>query len=94
MPPRWPRKPTREDPDYRRLEDRMNFALHTAACIAVNSGLWFFHTLNPSWVTWVSWLTLAWVGILAAHGIYIFVLADYSPRRLSPLPNPNEQGDS
>ncbi len=94
MPPRWPRKPTREDPDYRRLEDRMNFALHTAACIAVNSGLWFFHTLNPSWVTWVSWLTLAWVGILAAHGIYIFVLADYSPRGLSPLPNPNEQGDS
>ena len=47
MPPRWPRKPTRQDPAYRRLEDRINFAVHVAGFIAVNSGLWFFHTLNP-----------------------------------------------
>ncbi len=41
MPPRWPRKPDRNDPDYRRLDDRMNFAMHVALFAVVNSGLWF-----------------------------------------------------
>ena len=30
MPPSWPRKPNREDPAYRKLDDRMNFAVHLA----------------------------------------------------------------
>ncbi|TVP67322.1 MAG: hypothetical protein EA342_09035, partial [Leptolyngbya sp. LCM1.Bin17] len=78
MPPRWPRQPTRQDPAYRRLEDRMNFAVHVAACLAVNSGLWFLHTLNPAWVPWVLWVTGIWVAGLVAHGVYIFAIADYS----------------
>ncbi|MBU6230702.1 MAG: 2TM domain-containing protein [Cyanobacteria bacterium REEB459] len=94
MPPRWPRQPTREDPAYRRLDDRINFAVHVAACIAVNSGLWFFHNLNPAWVAWVPWVTLTWLGLLSLHGIYIFVLADYSAGSPSPLSNSNQQGDS
>lgn len=84
MPPRWPRKPTREDPVYRRLEDRINFAVHVAAFIAVNSGLWFFHTLNPAWVSWVQWVTLAWLPGLVGHAIYIFAVADYSPAPYPP----------
>jgi hypothetical protein len=92
MPPRWPRKPTREDPAYRRLEDRINFAVHVAAFMAVNSGLWFFHTLNPDWVGWVPWFTLAWLPLLAGHGVYIFALADYSPNPLSPAES-TDQGE-
>ncbi|MGF1568294.1 MAG: 2TM domain-containing protein [Nodosilinea sp.] len=93
MPPRWPRQPTRQDPAYRRLEDRMNFAVHVAACLAVNSGLWFLHTLNPSWAEGVRWVTLAWLAILVGHGVYIFAIADYSPPPLSPLANPAPKGD-
>ncbi len=89
MPPRWPRKPTREDPAYRKLEDRINFAVHVAAFTAVNSGLWFFHTLNPSWVPWVSKVTLAWLPVLIANAGYIFAIADYSPAPLSPTPDPD-----
>ncbi len=37
MPPRWPRKPDRKDPAYRRLEDRINFAVHVALFAAINS---------------------------------------------------------
>ena len=85
MPPRWPRQPTREDPAYRRLEDRINFAVHVAAFIAVNSGLWFFHTLNPAWVPWVQWVTLAWLPALIGNGVYILAIADYSPAPLSPV---------
>jgi 2TM domain len=78
MPPRWPRKPDRADPDYRRLDDRMNFAIHVGIFTATNSGIWFFRLLaNETWV-WTLWLTCGWLGLLIAHGIYIFGLADYS----------------
>ncbi|MGF1460402.1 MAG: 2TM domain-containing protein [Leptolyngbyaceae cyanobacterium] len=78
MPPRWPRKPDRRDPAFRKLDDRMTFAVHVAGCLAVNSGLWFAHQLNSLWVPWVSKLTLIWLAGLAIHALYIFVIADYS----------------
>ncbi|MEO1094819.1 MAG: 2TM domain-containing protein [Cyanobacteria bacterium J06638_28] len=78
MPPRWPRKPDRRDPAYRKIEDRMNFAVHVAIFAAVNSGLWFAHNLNSSWVSWVSTFTLAWLVGLVSHAVYIFAIADYS----------------
>lgn len=78
MPPRWPRKPDRRDPAYRKLEDRMNFAVHVALFAAVNSGLWFVHQVNTGWLPWVSKFTLVWVAGLVAHGVYIFAIADYS----------------
>jgi len=92
MPPRWPRKPTREDPAYRKLEDRINFAVHVAAFTAVNSGLWFFHTLDPAWVPWVSKVTLTWLPVLVGNAVYIFAIADYSPTSLSPTPDPDLNG--
>ncbi|MGB3135230.1 MAG: 2TM domain-containing protein [Nodosilinea sp.] len=85
MPPRWPRKPTREDPAYRKLDDRINFAVHVAAFTAVNSGLWFFHTLEPAWAPWVATVTLPWLLVLISHSAYIFAIADYSPAPLSPV---------
>ncbi|MEM9004427.1 MAG: 2TM domain-containing protein [Cyanobacteria bacterium P01_F01_bin.86] len=78
MPPRWPRKPDRRDPAYRKLEDRMNFAVHVATFAAINSGLWFAHQLNIDWVPWVSKVTLTWLAVLVAHAVYIFAIADYS----------------
>jgi hypothetical protein len=78
MPPRWPRKPDRRDPAYRKLDDRMNFAVHVAIWAATNSGLWFAHQVNPAWVPWVQPFTLVWLASLGLHAAYIFAIADYS----------------
>lgn len=94
MPPRWPRKPTREDPAYRKLDDRINFAVHVAAFTAVNSGLWFFHTLDPNWVPWVAKVTLTWLPVLVGQAVYIFAIADYSPVPLSSAAEPDPNGET
>ncbi|MDY7022612.1 MAG: 2TM domain-containing protein [Cyanobacteriota bacterium] len=78
MPPRWPRKPDRKDPAYRRLDDRMNFAVHVAIFTACNSGLWFFQKVQGASWPWAVWVTTSWVLLLVVHGIYIFAIADYS----------------
>jgi hypothetical protein len=78
MPPRWPRKPDRNDPDYRRLDDRMNFAVHVALFAASNSGIWFFRTLYHTHWSWTVWVTGTWALILLAHAVYIFAIANYS----------------
>lgn len=79
MPPRWPRKPDRTtDPAYRRLDDRMNFAVHVAVFAAINSGLWFVNTLQPGRLPGLTSLSLGWLGLIALHGIYIFAIADYT----------------
>lgn len=78
MPPRWPRKPDRKDPAFRKLDDRMNFALHVALTTAVNSGLWFFHNLTAASWEWLPWLTAGWILVLLVHLIYISAIANYS----------------
>ncbi len=78
MPPRWPRKPDRKDPAYRKLDDRMNFAIHVAFFAMCNSGLWFFHNLNSTTWEWLSWLTASWFVVLLVHLIYISAIANYS----------------
>lgn len=78
MPPRWPRQPDRNDPAYRRLDDRMNFAVHVAVFLAVNSGLWFVHNLKEATWPWLIWFTGIWAGILLLHLIYLVAIADYS----------------
>ncbi|MBZ8179973.1 MAG: 2TM domain-containing protein [Oscillatoria sp. PMC 1051.18] len=80
MPPKWPRQPTREDPEYRRLDDRMNFAVHVALFAACNSGLLFFHQLHVTNWAWGKWITLVWSIILLIHLIYIFGIVDYSTK--------------
>ncbi len=79
MPPRWPRKPDRKDPAYRRLEDRINFAVHVGLFSATNSGLWFVDIFKSSNWTWLVWFTGIWLGILLLHLLYIAAIADYSP---------------
>lgn len=78
MPPRWPRKPDRNDPEYRRLDDRMNFAFHLMVFLAINSGVWFVHNLKAANWPWMIWFSGLWAGILLLHLIYVFVIADYS----------------
>ncbi|KAB8318086.1 2TM domain-containing protein [Tolypothrix campylonemoides VB511288] len=78
MPPRWPREPDRKDPAYRKLDDRMNFAVHVAIFAAINSGLWFFHNFNSATWEWLPWLTAVWSVVLLGHLIYISAIADYS----------------
>lgn len=80
MPPRWPRKPDRRDPSYRRLDDRMNFAVHVAIFAACNSGVWFFRTLQYADWQWSYFLTGLWGATLLGHAVYIFAIADYSPK--------------
>lgn len=86
MPPRWPRKPDRRDPAYRRLDDRMNFAMHVAIFAVCNSGFWFFHNLKSASWEWLPWLTSGWVVLLLLHLIYISALADYSEQTAQDTP--------
>ncbi|MDS3860690.1 2TM domain-containing protein [Thermosynechococcaceae cyanobacterium BACA0444] len=86
MPPRWPRKPDPQDPAYRRLEDRINFAVHVALFAASNSGIWFFDIfLDKNW-PWPAWVTGIWLLGLLTHGLYIFKLAHYSRAPLENKP--------
>ena len=78
MPPRWPRKPDRKDPAYRRLDDRMNFAVHLGVFAACNSGLWFVHNIKAAPWPWIVWITGIWAAGLLLHLIYIVAIADYS----------------
>lgn len=84
MPPKWPRKPDRADPAYRKLEDRINFALHVAAFTAFNSGLWFFHEMKPGILSWLPTFSLVWLVILAAHGVWLFAIATYATSEPKP----------
>ena len=78
MPPRWPREPDRNDPDYRRLDDRMDFAVHVGIFLATNSGIWFVHNLKQAEWPWLVDFSGIWFGLLLIHLIYITLIADYS----------------
>lgn len=78
MPPKWPRKPDRADPAYRKLGDRINFAVHVAAFAAVNSILWFLHELMQGTLPWLPKFSGALLGLLIAHGVWVFAIANYS----------------
>jgi len=84
MPPRWSRIPDRQDPEFRRLDDRMTFATHAALFAAVNSGLWFFRllgnftdaTVSPG-VPGTPLITAIWGMGLLSHAVFVFAIARY-----------------
>jgi integral membrane sensor domain MASE1 len=90
MPPRWPRKPDRNDPAFRKLDDRMNFATHVAIFAACNSGLWFFDIIQRAEWPWATWVTGGWALVLVAHGVYIFAIADYTQSATTPQDTPTK----
>ena len=77
MPPRWPREPDRNDPAYRKLDDRMTFAVHVLGYTAINSGLWFFNLIDAVTWPWVQWFSLIWAAGLLSHAVFIFGIAKY-----------------
>ncbi|MGL5034553.1 MAG: hypothetical protein ACRC6M_12215 [Microcystaceae cyanobacterium] len=78
MPPRWPRQPDRSDPDYRRLDDRMNFAVHVAVFLCINSGLWFAQQLQQADWDWLLLFSGGWFGLVLINLLYITAIADYT----------------
>lgn len=78
MPPRWSRKPDRNDPEYRLLDDRMNFAIHFLTFSLLNSGMWFLYQLKSADWSWSKWVTGIWAVFIIIHFIYITAIADYS----------------
>jgi 2TM domain len=87
MPPRWSRVPTRQDADFRKLDDRMTFATHVAAFIAGNSGVWFFRLLQRADWGWTVWMTAGWSVLLGIHAVYIFAIAGYNDSPSSDTPS-------
>jgi 2TM domain len=77
MPPRWSRVPTRQDPEYRKLDDRVTFATHVAAFLAFNSGIWFARMIQKADWSWPIWLSGLWLTVFIAHAIYVFGIAKY-----------------
>jgi hypothetical protein len=86
MPPRWPRQPDRNDPAYRKLDDRMNFAFHVAVFAATNSGIWFVRTLKAADWGWPTWVTGIWAIALLSHLVYIVAIANYTDASASDAP--------
>jgi 2TM domain len=80
MPPKWPREPDRNDPEYRRLDDIWTFAAHVAVASSVNSGMWFFNILLRANWSWAVGMTAIWASIILVHYLYVFKIADYSPK--------------
>ena len=56
----------------------MNFAVHVAIFLAINSGLWFVHNLKYANWNWLVWFTAIWGAGLLLHLIYIAAIANYS----------------
>lgn len=73
MPPRWPRKPSRRDPEFRKLDDRYTYAAHLAVFLCSASGLVFFQQLYRADWPWLVPL-LGWWGLgLGIHSFSIFL---------------------
>jgi hypothetical protein len=82
MPPRWSRKPDRSDPEYRKLDDLMNFAVHVGIYSTCISGVWFFHNIkNADWI-WIVPLSTIWGFLLLLHLLYISIpfIVDFGDR--------------
>jgi hypothetical protein len=77
MPPRWPRKPSRQDPDFRKLDDRYTFAGHVAVFVTAATSLEFFNLLWRAHWPWLGPLLGWWAVGLGIHAFWILVIARY-----------------
>jgi 2TM domain len=71
MPPKLYRPPDPNDPEYQRLERRINFALHVGIFAASNSCMWFIRSVIYANWEWTFWLTGGWAMLLLGHGSWL-----------------------
>ncbi len=77
MPPRWPRKPTRQDPEFRKLDDRYTLGFHIAIYITTATGLEFLSLLYRAEWSWLVPLLGWWALSLGLHSFWVLVIARY-----------------
>ncbi len=68
--PRLSRPPDPSDPEYQRLEARVNFAVHVGIFAACNSCMWFVRLLTYAEWDWSVMATSVWALFLLGHGIW------------------------
>jgi hypothetical protein len=86
MPPRWPRQPTRQDPEFRKLDDRYTYAAHIAIYLTAASGLTFLNMLYRANWFWLLPLLGCWGLGLGLHSLWIFFVATYPQATEEPEP--------
>ncbi|WP_218081410.1 2TM domain-containing protein [Anthocerotibacter panamensis] len=79
MPPKLSSPPDPNNPEYQQLRDRINFALHVAFFLCLNSGLLFLSQLWQTPWPWRVWLMGLWFALLVGHALYVFRFARYGP---------------
>ncbi|NJK62655.1 MAG: Pr2TM family membrane protein [Synechococcaceae cyanobacterium SM2_3_1] len=72
MPPRWPRQPSRQDPEFRKLDDRYTYAAHIAIYLTAASGLTFFNMFYQASWPWLLPVLGCWGLGLGLHTLWIF----------------------
>lgn len=77
MPPQWPRRPTRRDPEFRKLDDRYTLGAHAMIYAAVCSGAEFLNLLWRAEWAWLPWLIGVWGGVVAVNAFWVLVIARY-----------------
>lgn len=90
MPPRWPRQPSRQDPEFRKLDDRYTFAAHLALYLVSSTGMVFFQQLFQAQWPWLVPVLGGWGLSLGLHAFWIIVIARYPAVAHSPLPGLTE----
>jgi cytochrome c biogenesis protein CcdA len=85
MPPRWPRQPSRRDPEFRRLDDRFTFGAHLAIFLTVGSGLTFFDQLLQAHWAWLQPVGGWWGIVVGLHALVVLVLLRYDKSGSSDL---------
>ncbi|MEM6445956.1 MAG: hypothetical protein AAFY57_05455 [Cyanobacteria bacterium J06642_2] len=77
MPPRWPKPPTRQDPDYRKMDDRVTLATHVMLFATGSSGLTFVKLVRQAEWPWYAPVVLSWLSLLVIHALWVLVIARY-----------------
>ncbi len=72
MPPRLSKPPDPSDPEYQKLENRINFAVHVGIFAASNSCMWFVRSITYADWDWSIVVTSTWALVLISHGIWVF----------------------
>ncbi len=77
MPPRWPTPPNRQDPAYRKLDDRYTLAANFMCCSTVILGLEFWRRLQGAEWIWLGPFALTWTAIVGLNALWVLVFARY-----------------